>query len=96
MLSSVLNSKTAIAVNMKIIDFFVDYRNIMPKYKNVAYAIAELEKASLTYSENFRHVFDMQARIIRSMPDKKIIEKMAQDLKRLEYEITQLKNKKGR
>jgi len=55
MLSSVLNSKRAIRVNIEIMRAFVRLREILGTHKDLARKLQELEKK---YDEQFRVVFD--------------------------------------
>jgi hypothetical protein len=55
MLSSVLNSKRAIDVNIAIMRAFVRLREILSTHKDLARKLDELEKK---YDENFRVVFE--------------------------------------
>ena len=55
MLSSVLNSKRAILVNVEIMRAFVHLRQILTSHSNLAQRLAELESK---YDEQFKVVFD--------------------------------------
>jgi hypothetical protein len=55
MLSSVLNSKRAVQVNIEIMRAFVRLREILSTHKDLARKLEELEKK---YDEQFRAVFD--------------------------------------
>jgi hypothetical protein len=55
MLSSVLNSKRAVQVNIEIMRAFVKLREILSTQKDLARKLEELEKR---YDERFRVVFE--------------------------------------
>lgn len=55
MLSSVLNSERAIAVNIEIMRAFVRLREILSTHKDLARKLEELEKK---YDRQFRGVFE--------------------------------------
>lgn len=55
MLSSVLNSKRAVQVNIEIMRAFVRLREILSTHKDIAHKLEELEKK---YDEQFRVVFE--------------------------------------
>jgi hypothetical protein len=55
MLSSVLNSKRAVQVNIEIMRAFVRLREILLTHKDLARKLEELEKK---YDEQFRAVFE--------------------------------------
>jgi hypothetical protein len=66
MLSSVLNSKRAIRVNVEIMRTFVKLREILLTHKDLAAKLEELEKK---YDAQFRVVFDA-IRQLMTPPDK--------------------------
>ncbi len=51
MLSSVLNSKQAIAVNVQIMRVFVKLRQVVLDYKNIPQRLSEIEKLLMLYME---------------------------------------------
>lgn len=57
MLSSVLNSERAIAVNIQIMRVFVRLRELMVSHKDLARKIEELEAKFRKHDENFVVVF---------------------------------------
>lgn len=61
MLSSVLNSKKAIQVNIQIMRAFTKLRQMIINYSELRDKIEELEKA---YDENFRIIFDLIRRML--------------------------------
>lgn len=63
MLSSVLNSKRAIQVNIQIIRTFIKMRELLATHKDILKKIEEMEKR---YDKQFRIVFD----IIRGLSDR--------------------------
>lgn len=67
MLSGILNSKQAIAVNIAIIRAFVHLRRFLESNKELARKIEELEKTVIGHDERIRLIF----KAIRQMIDKK-------------------------
>ena len=57
MLSSVLNSKRAIHVNIQIMRAFVKLRNILSTHKELAAKLAELERKYEGHDVNIRQIF---------------------------------------
>ena len=55
MLSSVLNSKRAVQVNIEIMRAFVKLRELLASHKDLALKLAEMEKK---YDSQFKVVFD--------------------------------------
>lgn len=55
MLSSVLNSKRAVQVNIEIMRAFVKLREMLASHKDLALKLAEMEKK---YDSQFKVVFD--------------------------------------
>jgi hypothetical protein len=74
MLSSVLNSKRAISVNIAIMRAFVRLREIMATHVDLARKIDELEKKFQKHDAQFVAVFDAIRQLIRTprTPAKKI------------------------
>jgi phage regulator Rha-like protein len=58
MLSSVLNSKRAIAVNIQIIRVFTKMRQLLMAHKDILLKLEKLEGKTDKHDENFRIVFD--------------------------------------
>jgi len=63
MLSSVLNSKRAIQVNIGIMRTFVELRKLLSTHKDLARKLEELEKK---YDAQFRVVFEAIRQLMRS------------------------------
>ncbi len=63
MLSSVLNSKRAIQVNIQIMRTFVEIRELLATHKELARKLEELETK---YDKRFQVVFDVIKQLIRS------------------------------
>jgi phage regulator Rha-like protein len=74
MLSSVLNSKRAIQVNIAIMRAFVQMRKLLTTSKKFARKLEELEKRLSAHDENFQIVFDAIKRLLteEEKPRKKI------------------------
>lgn len=68
MLSSVLNSDTAVAVNIAIMRAFVQLREILSTHKDLARKLDALEKK---YDENFRVVFEAIRQLMLPPPEPK-------------------------
>jgi hypothetical protein len=66
MLSSVLKSKRAIAVNVAIMRTFVRLRQILATHKQLAERIAAMEKE---YDQRFKVVFDVLKQLMEPPPD---------------------------
>lgn len=66
MLSSVLNSDSAIAVNIEIMRAFVRLREILAKHKDLARKLDELEQK---YDKQFRVVFEAIRQLMTRPPD---------------------------
>jgi hypothetical protein len=65
MLSSVLHSKRAIAVNISIIRAFVRLRQILATHKQLAERLTAMEKQ---YDQRFRAVFDILKQLTEPPP----------------------------
>ncbi len=59
MLSSVLTSKTAIAVNIQIMRVFVRMRALIASYKDLLKKIEKLESNDLAQSESIRNIYQL-------------------------------------
>ena len=68
MLSSVLNSKRAVHVNIEIMRAFVNLRELISSHAHLAKKIAELEKR---YDHQFKVVFDAIRKLMMSPEPKK-------------------------
>jgi hypothetical protein len=66
MLSTVLNSKRAIAVNIAIMRTFVRLRHILATHKELAERLAATEKK---YDQQFKVVFDILKRLMEPPPE---------------------------
>jgi hypothetical protein len=66
MLSTVLNSKRAIAVNIAIMRTFVRLRQILATHKELGDRLAEMEKK---YDQRFNVVFDILQQLMEPPPD---------------------------
>ena len=66
MLSSILNSKKAIQVNIQIMRAFAKLREMMLSYKELQRKIEAMEKK---YDHQFKAVFDVMRKLIE-LPDK--------------------------
>lgn len=71
MLSSVLNSQRAIAVNIQIMRVFVRLREFMATHKDLAQKIEELEAKFRKHDENFVVVFAAIKRLLEPPPEPK-------------------------
>jgi uncharacterized membrane protein len=58
MLSSVLNSKRAIAVNIQIIRVFTKMRQLLMTHKDILLKMEKMERKINKHDENFKIVFD--------------------------------------
>jgi hypothetical protein len=66
MLSTVLNSERAIAVNIAIMRAFVRLRQILAAHKELAERLAAMEKK---YDRRFKVVFDILKQLMEPPPD---------------------------
>jgi hypothetical protein len=66
MLSTVLNSKRAIAVNIAIMRTFVRLRQILATHKDLAERLAAMEKK---YDQRFKVVFDILKQLTEPPPE---------------------------
>jgi hypothetical protein len=66
MLSTVLNSERAIAVNIGIMRAFVRLRQILATHKDLAERLAAMEKK---YDQRFKVVFDTLKRLMEPAPE---------------------------
>jgi phage regulator Rha-like protein len=84
MLSSVLNSKRAVQVNIEIMRAFVKLREILSTHKDLARKLEELEKK---YDERFRVVFEAIRELMRppEKPRKQIGFRVGE--RRVEYRV---------
>ena len=58
MLSSVLNSKRAIQVNVAIMRAFVKLREILSTHKELAYKLGQLERKIEKHDEEIKTIFE--------------------------------------
>jgi 3-polyprenyl-4-hydroxybenzoate decarboxylase len=65
MLSTVLNSERAIAVNIAIMRAFVRLRQILATHKELAERLAAMEKE---YDQRFKAVFDILRQLMEPLP----------------------------
>jgi len=65
MLSSVLNSKKAIEVNIQIMRAFTKLREMMITHKDLEHKIEALERKYNEHDENFKVVFDAIRRLLQ-------------------------------
>jgi phage regulator Rha-like protein len=74
MLSSVLNSKRAIAVNIQIIRVFTKMRQLLMTHKDILLKLEKLEGKTDKHDENFKIVFDYLKELLNppSEPMRKI------------------------
>jgi phage regulator Rha-like protein len=74
MLSSVLNSKRAIQVNIAIMRAFVQMRELLTTNKKLAHKLLEFEKRLTEHDENFQLVFEAIRELLEEdeKPKKKI------------------------
>jgi len=70
MLSSVLNSKRAIDVNIAIMRAFVRLREIYILNKDVAYKLSEIERKVDKHDENIKIIFEIIHRLMEPKPEK--------------------------
>ncbi len=68
MLSSVLRSRRAVAVNIEIMRAFVRLRHMLSSHAELARKVDELEKK---YDKNFSVVFDALRALMEPPPDPK-------------------------
>ena len=71
MLSSVLNSKRAIEVNIAIMRAFVQLRKTLDSHTELALKLADLEKRFESHDEQIQAIFDV-IRQLMAPPDKKV------------------------
>jgi len=64
MLSSVLNSKRAIQVNIAIMRAFVKLREMLSTHKKLAYKMHELEQKIKTHDEDIQSIFEAIRRLM--------------------------------
>jgi phage regulator Rha-like protein len=73
MLSSVLNSKRAIQVNIAIMRAFVKLRNILATYKRLACKLKELGKRIENHDKEIKSIFEAIRQLMAPVPGKKRI-----------------------
>jgi hypothetical protein len=66
MLSSVLNSERAIAVNIHIIRIFAKMRRLIESHHEILFKLEKLEKKDLEKDENIRTIFKILKELVRS------------------------------
>lgn len=59
MLSSVLRSEIAIAINIFIMRAFIHYRELLPTHKAIAVKLDEIEKHTIIHGDNIKCLFQM-------------------------------------
>ena len=69
MLSSVLKSKRAIFVNIRIMRVFVKIRELMISHKDLARKIEELEQKYKNHDENFMIIFKVIKELLNKPAD---------------------------
>ncbi|MEN8186477.1 MAG: ORF6N domain-containing protein [Bacteroidota bacterium] len=72
MLSSVLNSERAIAVNIRIIRIFIKMRDILTDNLNLKLEIEEVKKIISAHDKNFSIVFDYLDKLIDKEPKPRV------------------------
>ena len=70
MLSSVLNSKRAVQVNIEIMRAFVRLRQILASNKALAYKLAELERRLESHDTHIQSLFEAIRRLMAPDPPK--------------------------
>jgi len=70
MLSSVLNSERAIAVNIQIIRVFTKMRELLETHKDVLQKLEELEKKNIEQDEKILLIFEYLKQLEQSKPEK--------------------------
>jgi len=70
MLSSVLNSKRAIRINIAIIKTFVKLREILSTHKELAHKLAELERKIDKHDKDIGLIFEAIRQLIEPPPEK--------------------------
>lgn len=70
MLSSVLNSKRAIQVNIAIMRTFVKLREILSAHKELAYKLSQLERKIEKHDEEIRTIFEAIRQLMAPPPEK--------------------------
>ncbi len=70
MLSSVLNSKRAIQVNIAIMRVFVRIKEIVSTHKELAHRLAELEKRMEKKDEEIQAIFEAIRQLMKPLPVK--------------------------
>ncbi len=70
MLSSVLNSKRAIQVNIAIMRAFVKLKNILSAHKELAHKLSELEHKIEKHDEDIRAIFEAIRQLMEPPPEK--------------------------
>ena len=68
MLSSVLNSKRAVRVNIQIIRTFIRLRQLLASHKKLQEKINKMEQK---YDERFKSVFEMMRELMAAPPKSK-------------------------
>jgi len=71
MLSSILNSKRAIAVNIQIIRIFTKLREMILTHKDLLVKMNELEAKVSNHDENIKQVFDYLKQFIKEQKNPK-------------------------
>jgi phage regulator Rha-like protein len=70
MLSSVLNSKKAITINIVIIKTFVKLRQILSTHKELAHKLAELERKTDKHDKDIGLIFEAIRQLMEPPPEK--------------------------
>ncbi|MFA4982388.1 MAG: ORF6N domain-containing protein [Candidatus Omnitrophota bacterium] len=70
MLSSVLNSKRAIQVNIAIMRAFVKLRQVLSTHKEFAYKLNELERKVENHDQEIRSIFEAIRQLMAAPPEK--------------------------
>lgn len=81
MLSSVLHTKRAIAVNIQIIRVFTKMRQLLQTHKDILSKLEKLEKTVTKHTDDFRVVFDYLKQLLHppARPMRKIGFKQSRD-----------------
>lgn len=69
MLSSVLNSKRAIKVNIQIMRAFVKFKEILLPHKDLAIKLEALEKKYVNHDEKIQKIFEAIRRLLEVPPE---------------------------
>ncbi|MEK7255819.1 MAG: ORF6N domain-containing protein, partial [Bacteroidota bacterium] len=71
MLASVLKSQRAIQMSIRIIEIFVQLREMLLTHKDILLKLEQMEKKVTSHDEDIRHIFTLLRQMLNTPPPKR-------------------------